>query len=269
MIWVPSNAVPLQKAMHESGHGPAALVAVPSGTVLLPSPDIRLSEAVAMAARARKMTSRSALFIWNDEAALYFPFVDRGISRGWLFGRQDVGMRLWAQAKQAGAIANAADKAISSLTDGRKKDTWQRAAAERAGRLHVGADLDAALEVFRDYENAVDVVPRLLTAAGLPDVAQVAGLVAAGGADSSVRPLAPPRVPRWSLALLAVAGLLWILSPLVVPIESLAVYFGGLVFLAACFLLSTTVMQWWLVRRRPVDAVLPVIPVTWGAAPTD
>ncbi len=121
---------------------------------------------------------------------------------------------------------------------------------------------------MRDYLDATGVVPRLFRAFNLPEVAQVAQLVDQGRADTWLEPLAAPRLSKglerlyfWPalvvIALVVLTSLsLWLkLALLMLP---LAMYYG---------ITAVAVQQ--RVGKKPINTVLPVIPVTQGAAPTD
>lgn len=269
LIWTPLNAADLQKAMHGANVGPAALVPVQSGTVLLPSTDIRLAESALMAARVRKIAGRSALVVWNAEAAACYPFTKTTpLGRAWYWGDHDQSMRLLAEAKQSGPIGRAVDRVLGSFMDQRKNEKFLDTNADRFVALLPEADREEMLACLRDYTAGVGAVPRFLRAFRLPDVAQVAELTEEGRADAWLAPLAPPRAPAWPMALLAPLLVLILLAMFVFELPLLAflviwLLAGGLAFA------TRTVLVKQLVTRKPVNTVLPVIPVTQGAAPTD
>ncbi len=269
LIWIPLNAAELQKSMHGANVGPAALVPVPSGTVLLPSLDIRLGEAVLMAARARRLAGRAALFAWNSEAAGCYPFTTATpLGRGWFWGGHDQVVEMVAAAKQSGPAGRAVDRAFSGLLDQRDREKALTAAAERTAALLPGADPAEVAAALRDHENGADAVPRFLRAFGLPDVAQVAELAEQGRADAWLSPLAPPRTPSWPKALMAPA---WLVLLAVFILFGLPLWVFAVAWTASVAVVyaAAAVATKQLVKRKPVNLVLPVIPVTQGAAPTD
>ncbi|ANZ38547.1 hypothetical protein BBK82_23280 [Lentzea guizhouensis] len=268
LIWTPLNAAELQKAMHGANIGPAALVPVHSGTVLLPSLDIKLAEAVLMAARVRKVADRAALFVWNESAAACYPFTAATpIGRGWFWGGHDEVVGMLAAAKRSSAVGRAADRAFSGLLDQRGKEKARLAAAERTAAL-TGADVTEVLHALGDHRNGVDAVPRFLREFGLPEVALVAELADEGRADAWITPLAPPRTPSWPKALIPPIWLALLAGLLAfgLPWWVFALAFGGSVVVIYAALASAANQ---LVRRKPVNTALPVVPVTQGAAPTD
>ncbi len=267
LIWTPLNAAELQKAMHGANVGPAALVPVQSGTVLLPSTAIKLNEAALMAARVRKIAGGSTLAIWNEDAALVYYFTT-SIGRATSWGTKDAVLRLVAQAQRSGPIGRLFNRSTGSLVGVREREKWQLDAAGRLATMFPGADRDAALERFRDFANGAGAVPAFLRAVGLPDVAQVAELAEQGRADSWLATLAPPRPPTWLLSLLAPGALVIAIAAVLLGVPSLlAGAAAGLLFIG--LLLTVRVLARQLVTRKPINAVLPVIPVTQGAAPTD
>lgn len=269
LIWTPLNPAELQKAMHGANVGPAALVPVQSGTVLLPSTGIRLAEAALMAMRVRKIAGRSALVLWNAEAAACYPFTKTtALGRAWYWGSHDEAMRLLAEAKQAGPIGRLLDRLVGRVMDQRESEKYLGTNADKFVALLPEADRGEVLACLRDHTAGVGAVPRFLRVFGLPDVAQVAELVEQGRADAWLEPLAPPRVPSWPKALLVPMFVLLMLAILMFELPVLV--FVGIWLLGTALIFGTTlVLTRQLVARKPINTVLPVIPVTQGAAPTE
>lgn len=267
LIWTPLGAAELQKAMHSGNVGPAALVPVQTGTVLLPSPATKLSEAAYMTNRVRKIAGGAALAVWNDDAALLYLFTT-SLGRATMWGSREAILELSAQAKQSGPIGKLFDRATGGMVNLREKEKWQQDAIDKLTALHPAASRKGALERIRDFANGRAAIPEFFRAVGLPEVAQVAELTEEGRADGVLEQLQPPRAQRWPLALflplIALAGLATVLLQL-----SMAVYYLLSALLVALLVVLLVTLQRQLVRRKPINTVLPVIPVTQGAAPTD
>lgn len=268
LIWTPLNAAELQKAMHGASVGPAALVPVQSGTVLLPSPNTRPVDAMAVALKIRKVTGNgSVVAVWSEDGAIVYT-AGATVARGWSWGAHEPLRRLNVEANQYGWFGRWYDRAFSRFSSRRDKETWQASQVQRYVFAVPRADRDAVSGIVRDYLDATGVVPRLFRAFNLPEVAQVAELVDQGRADTWLEPLAAPRLSKglerlyfWPalvvLALVVLTSLsLWLkLLLLMVP---LAMYYG-----------ITAVAAKQRVGKKPINTVLPVIPVTQGAAPTE
>lgn len=268
LIWTPLGAAELQKAMHSGNVGPAALVPVQSGTVLLPSPATKLSEAAYMTNRVRKIAGGAALAVWNDDAALLYLFTTTSLGRATMWGSREAILELSAQAKQSGPIGKLFDRSTAGLVNLREKEKWQQDAIDKLTALHPAASRKGALERIRDFANGREAIPEFFRAVGLPEVAQVAELAGEGRADGVLESLQPPRAQRWPLALflplIVLVGLVTVLLQL-----SMAVYYLLSALLVVLLVVLLVTLQRQLVRRKPINTVLPVIPVTQGAAPTD
>ncbi|WP_090050514.1 hypothetical protein [Lentzea fradiae] len=267
LIWTPLNAAELQKAMHSGNVGPAALVPVQSGTVLLPPPDTRLSEAGYMANGVRKIGGGAALAVWNDDAALLYLFTT-AFGRASMWGTRDAVLRLSAEAKQSGAAGKMIDRSTVSLLNLRETEKWQLDAIDRLTTLYPPASRKAALERLHAFDDGEDAIPGFFRAAGLPEVAQVAELTEEGRADLVLRTLDAPHAQRWPLALVFPLIVLTALVTMLLSVPMVVYYLvAGLVLVLTAALMVGLRRR--LVRRKPINAVLPVIPVTQGAVPTD
>ncbi len=267
LIWTPLNAAELQKAMHSGNVGPAALVPVPTGTVLLPPPATKLSEAAYMANRVRKIGGGAALAVWNDDAALLYLFTT-SLGRATMWGSREAVLRLSTEAKQSGPVGKFLDRSTAGLVNLREKDKWQQDAIDKLTTLYPPASRKAPLARIRDFENARQAIPDFFRAAGLPEVAQVAELTEEGRADFVLQTLEPPRAQLWPLALFLPLIVLMALATVLLHIPTVFYYLVGallIVLLAG----ALVVLRRRLVRTKPINTVLPVIPVTQGAAPTD
>ncbi|GAB2863666.1 hypothetical protein GCM10027200_75180 [Lentzea nigeriaca] len=267
LIWTPLNAAELQQAMHGGNVGPAALVPVQSGTVLLPPPATKLSEAAYMANRVRKIAGGAALAVWNDAAALLYLFTTT-IGRASMWGSREAVLALSAEAKQSGPIGRLLDRSTAGLVDLREKEKWQLEAIDKLTALYPKASRKAPLERIRDFHNAERAIPDFFRAAGLPEVAQVAELTEQGRADGVLQPLEPPRAQMWPLAAFLPLMVLTALVTVLFRIPP-AVYYGVGAVLVVSLAAVLVVLRRQLVRTKPINTVLPVIPVTQGAAPTD
>jgi hypothetical protein len=267
LIWTPLNAAELQQAMHSGNVGPAALVPVQSGTVLLPPQAIRLNEAAYMANRVRKIAGGAALAVWNDDAALLYLFTTT-LGRASMWGSREAILKLSAQAKQSGPVGLFLDRSTAGLVNLREKEKWQHDAIDKLTALHPAAGRKAPLERIRDFENADQAIPDFFRAAGLPEVAQVAELTEQGRADLVLQPLEPPRAQLWPLALVLPLIVLTALVTILLKLPTVVYYLVGALLIAGLAAVMV-VLRRRLVRQKPINAVLPVIPVTQGAAPTD
>ncbi|MFS8102840.1 hypothetical protein LFM09_37500 [Lentzea alba] len=267
LIWTPLNAAELQKAMYSGKVGPAALVPVQSGTVLLPSPAIKLSEAAYMANRVRKIAGSAALATWNDDAALLYLFTT-SVGRASMWGSREAVLRLSAQAKQSGPVGKLFDRTTAGLIAMREKEKWQNDALDKLVVMWPAANREAAQARVRDFENGHQAIPEFFRAAGLPEVAQVAELAGQGRADGVLQTLAAPRTPMWPVALIFPFMVLSALVVVLFDFPTVAVYGIGAAF-GAVIILIMMAMRGQVVGRKPINTVLPVIPVTQGAAPTD
>ncbi|WP_434440464.1 hypothetical protein [Lentzea sp. E54] len=267
LIWTPLNAAELQKAMHSGNVGPAALVPVQSGTVLLPPPATKLNEAAYMANKVRKIGGGAALAVWNDDAALLYLFTTT-LGRASMWGSREAVLRLSAQAKQSGPIGRSFDRATAGMVNLREKEKWQLDAVDKLTALYPAASRKGALERIRDFDNGGDAIPGFFRAAGLPEIAQVAELTEQGRADLVLRTLEAPHVQKWPLALLFPLIVLAATATVVFDISAVVYYVAVGLFLVLMAGLMVLLRQQ-LVRKKPINAVLPVIPVTQGAVPTD
>lgn len=267
LIWTPLNAAELQKAMHSGNVGPAALVPVQSGTVLLPPPATKLNEAAYMTARVRKIGGGAALAVWNDDAALLYMFTT-ALGRASMWGSREAVLRLSAQAKQSGPVGKAFDRSTAGMVNLREREKWQLDAVDKLTALYPAASRKGALERIRDFHHGSGAIPGFFRAAGLPEVAQVAELTEQGRADFVLQTLEPPHAQKWPIALIfpliVVAALVTVL--LNIP---MFVYYLVSALLAVLLAGLMVMLRRRLVRTKPINTVLPVIPVTQGAVPTD
>ncbi|SER10635.1 hypothetical protein SAMN04488000_106112 [Lentzea albida] len=267
LIWTPLNAAELQKAMHSGNVGPAALVPLQSGTVLLPPPATKLNEAAYMTNRVRKIGNGAALAVWDDDAALLYLFTTT-LGRASTWGSREAVLRLSEEAKQSGPVGRSFDRVTAGVVDLREKEKWQLDAIDKLTALHPAASRKGPLERLRDFENGRAAIPDFFRAAGLQEVARVAELAEQGRADFVLRTLEPPRAQAWPLL---------VIFPLIVLVALLSVllHIPAVVYYLVCGLLLVTmttllvVLRRRLVSRKPINTVLPVIPVTQGAVLTD
>ncbi|MET9231726.1 hypothetical protein [Lentzea sp. NPDC003310] len=267
LIWTPLNAAELQKSMHSGNVGPAALVPVQSGTVLLPPPGTRLNEAAYMTNRVRRIGGGAALAVWNDDAALLYMFTTT-LGRASMWGSREAVLRLSAQAKQSGPVGRFFDRSTAGLVDLREKEKWQLDAVDKLTALYPAASRKGSLERIRDYGNGRAAIPEFFRAAGLPEVAQVAELAEQGRADSVLGTLEAPHAQQWPLALIVPLIALTALATIMFGVPAV-VYYLTAALLVVVMLGLLVVLRRRLVRTKPINTVLPVIPVTQGAVPTD
>lgn len=267
LIWVPVAAAELQQVMHGANAGPAVLVPVESGTVLLFSRNARQLDAMGIAYKVSRLVGRPVVqVVWNEDAAVVYTVAGR-VGRGWSWGRAEQMHRLQDEVNQYGPFGRWYQRAFGRFFDHRDRETWQTAQLKRFVEACPHLDSVAVAGLLREFGDGAGVVPKFLHALRLPDVAQVAELVERGWADARLETLVAPRFPRWvertfiwasAVALILVFALdapLWMLLVMLgLPLS----YFG----LAAAARSAN-------VGRKPIDVVLPVMPVTRDAAPTD
>jgi hypothetical protein len=122
----------LQLNLHRAVAGPAALVPVASGTVLLPRRQIGFAAAVGLAEQVRAVAPSALLVRWVGDAAFWSDGTAsgyRGSARGL------VGWVAWWRLKAvAGELELPADVAeVRALVDEGRADTWVTALPDRAG----------------------------------------------------------------------------------------------------------------------------------------
>jgi hypothetical protein len=154
------------------------------------------------------------------------------------------------------------------MVDLREKEKWQLDAIDKLTALHPAAGRKGPLERIRDFGNGRAAIPDFFREAGLHEVARVAELTGEGRADGVLRTLEPPRAQLWPL---------WLIFPLIVLSAAMTVvfhvpavvYYLVVVLLLAALAGLLVALRRRLVRTKPINTVLPVIPVTQGAIPTD
>jgi hypothetical protein len=197
---------------------------------------------------------------------MVYPEVAR-ISRGWSWGSAAQVQHLSTEANQHGPVGRWYQRVFGKFADFRDRDTAQATYVERFAEAAPQADLNAVADLLRAHHDGAGVVPKLFAALGLPDVALVAGLVEQGRADQWLRTLPAPRLPSWFVR----AQLLFCLVAVVVLFAlptPVWVTFAVVVLMLSFFSVAGALRKG-AVGRKPINTVLPVIPVTQGAAPTD
>ncbi|MEU7530821.1 hypothetical protein AB0A74_34175 [Saccharothrix sp. NPDC042600] len=139
LIWTPTPTAELQLALHRAVAGPAALVPVASGTVVLPRRQIGFADAAKLAGQVRAVDDRALLVRWSGDAVLWSDGVSAGFSGG---ARRLVGLLTWWRLKaEAGSLDLPRDVAeVKALVDQGRADTWVTALPDRAG-LPIGTVL--------------------------------------------------------------------------------------------------------------------------------
>ncbi|GAA3864029.1 hypothetical protein GCM10022243_33060 [Saccharothrix violaceirubra] len=131
LIWTPAPTAELQRNLHRAGAGPAALVPVVSGTVLLPRRGIGFADAQKLAGRSRDVAEQATLVRWNEHAEVWSDGTDTGY-RG--RARPLVGtVRWWRLKAVEGTLDLPADVAeVRDLVDEGRADTWITNLPERS-----------------------------------------------------------------------------------------------------------------------------------------
>ncbi|MCE6993843.1 hypothetical protein LZG04_03315 [Saccharothrix sp. S26] len=132
LIWTPAPTAELQLNLHRAAAGPAALVPVASGTVLLPRRQIGFSAAQRLAEQVRETGAAALLLRWSANAEVWTDG-ERAGSTG--SARRLVGLLRWwrldARPRPAALPADVVE--VRSLVDEGRADTWVTALPDRAG----------------------------------------------------------------------------------------------------------------------------------------
>jgi hypothetical protein len=184
LIWTPVPTAKLQIRLHEEGEGPAVLVPVGSGTVVLPAPAARFPRAVALARTCLRIGERALAVRWDDNAVTAHPIYEKSLY-GWAWGAHRDVLGLLEATNPRGGAARVLLRTMF-LVNSDKRD--QRSRHDAVAR-HFGETLDAAdqemLKRVQDWPaGGPSALAALFTSAGRDDVAQVASLVDAGHADA-------------------------------------------------------------------------------------
>ncbi len=132
LVWTPAPAAELQLALHRAAAGPAALVPVASGTVLLPRLGIGFSAGVRFAAQVREVGGDALLVRWDADDVVWSDGAATGFTGS---ARRLVGVLAWWRLKAVGGeLPLPADVAeVRSLVGEGRADTWLAALPDRAG----------------------------------------------------------------------------------------------------------------------------------------
>ena len=184
LIWTPVPTAKLQIRLHEEGEGPAVLVPVGSGTVVLPAPAARFPRTVALARTCLRIGERALAVRWDDNAVTAHPIYEKALY-GWAWGAHRDVLTLLEATNPRGGAARVLLRGMF-LVNSDKRD--QRSRHDAVAR-HLGETLDAAdqamLHRVQDWSSGgPQALAALFAAAGREDVAQVASLVDAGHADA-------------------------------------------------------------------------------------
>jgi hypothetical protein len=174
----------LQFRLYQAGEGPAVLVPVGTGTVVLPAPVARFPRTVTLARACAGGADRALVVRWDDHAVTAHPVYDKAVY-GWAWGaRRDV-LRLIAATGPKGAAGRTVLRGVFLVSPDRRDQRGRH--DEVVGRF--AETLDAAEQALfdriRDWQaGGPAALAALFEAAQRPEVAQVASLVDAGHADS-------------------------------------------------------------------------------------
>ncbi|WP_033437803.1 hypothetical protein [Saccharothrix sp. NRRL B-16314] len=132
LIWTPAPTAELQLNLHRAEAGPAALVPVASGTVLLPRRNIGFADAARLADQVRDTGAAALVLRWMPGAEVWTDG-ERAGSTG--SARRLVGLlRWWRLDARPRAVDLPADVAeVRALVDEGRADTWVTALPDRAG----------------------------------------------------------------------------------------------------------------------------------------
>ncbi|MGM1058135.1 hypothetical protein [Saccharothrix sp. Mg75] len=123
LIWTPAPTAELQLNLHRAVAGPAALVPVASGTVLLPRRQITFRAAAELAERVRATGTSALLVRWSPNAEVW---TDGGAAGFTGAPRRLVGLlHWWRLDARPGPAALPPDVAeVRALVDEGRADTW-------------------------------------------------------------------------------------------------------------------------------------------------
>ncbi|MFI9009758.1 hypothetical protein ACIGNX_21250 [Actinosynnema sp. NPDC053489] len=132
LIWTPAPTAELQLNLHRATAGPAALVPVASGTVLLPRRQIGFAAALRLAEQVRGTGAAALLLRWSAGAEVWTDG-ERAGSTG--SARRLVGLVRWwrldARPRPAELPPDVAE--VRSLVDEGRADTWVTALPAKTG----------------------------------------------------------------------------------------------------------------------------------------
>ncbi|MFE9749117.1 hypothetical protein ACFYOT_29765 [Saccharothrix saharensis] len=132
LIWTPAPTAELQLNLHRAAAGPAALVPVSSGTVLLPRRQIGFAAACRLAEQVRETGAAALLLRWSATAEVWTDGEQAGSTGS---ARRLVGLLRWwrldARPRPVDLPADVAE--VRSLVDEGRADTWVTALPDRAG----------------------------------------------------------------------------------------------------------------------------------------
>lgn len=259
----------LQLEMHRAGVGPATLIPLPSGTVLLPHASASLNAHMRIAAQCKPFTGRAVVFCWDDSCAISYALLGR-IPRTWFWGGAREANGLTERAQHYGPIGFALTRLLAWTTGRLRKPAR---AEQVAGVLAAALGVDPSDEQVKarvgDWERGgPEVITGLLRDVRLPDVAQVVELVHAGQAEPWVATLPAPAAKVPYLVVFPVIGLLLLLGAVLLGL-SLVVPMMIYAAISLTLIGFSGVIARRPVKGKPINAVLPVIPVTQGAVPTE
>ncbi|MEU5692591.1 hypothetical protein [Actinosynnema sp. NPDC020468] len=123
LVWTPAPTAELQRELHRAGGGPAALVPVASGTVLLPKRGSGYVAAERLAAQSRHAGGEAAFVRWNGQAEVWSDG-DRVGYRG--PARRLVGFLRWLRLKPVRGVLDLPEDVaeVRGLVDEGRADAW-------------------------------------------------------------------------------------------------------------------------------------------------
>ncbi|GAA3462008.1 hypothetical protein ACFFSW_14710 [Saccharothrix longispora] len=132
LIWTPAPTAELQLNLHRALAGPAALVPVASGTVLLPRRQIGFAAADDLAGRVRATGTSALLVRWSPNGEVWTDGEQAGFTGS---PRRLVGLLRWwrldARPRPAALPPDAAE--VRTLVDEGRADAWVTTLPATAG----------------------------------------------------------------------------------------------------------------------------------------
>lgn len=184
LIWTPVPTAQLQLRLHEEGDGPALLVPVGAGTVVVPASGTRFPQVVALARGCRRLGHHAIAVRWNDSAVTGHPVYDK-VVYGWAWGGHADVLRLIKDTVPRGPLSRTVLRGAFLVNRDKRDDRSRHDEVTARFAEVLGTHEDPVFARIRDWHGGGPAaLAALFDAADRADVAKVVRLVDAGHADS-------------------------------------------------------------------------------------